>query len=216
MTKKIISLDQSDHPAKCSAVVHQRASTDGAQTLEIARQCQCQRDSVQIQLPVNGPPGGHQHNCLGGVTTRGLNNAIDILSLVYPIGRVIFIVLRSDLEPSGAQDGLYLLRYSAGRQPPRQFNPTFPGLLLSAQEWYILGLCFAVLSYPLTTILQQPLEFSLVSPEDVLLAPSEIRMNLSRQERIFRDISLARVLVQRQQEKGHDADDDAEERDVGR
>lgn len=60
-------------------------------------------------------------------------------------------------------------------------------------------------------LVQQSLQFPLISPKDILFAAGEVGMDLTWQERILRDVGLSGVFVQGEQEEPDHADDDAEE-----
>lgn len=51
----------------------------------------------------------------------------------------------------------------------------------------------------------------LVRPEDVMFAASKVRMDLTRQQRILRDVRVAGIAVQWQEQQPDDTDDDADD-----
>ncbi len=55
----------------------------------------------------------------------------------------------------------------------------------------------------------------LVSPEDILVAPAEVRVHLAGQQGVLRYVRPPRVAIERQDEQGGDADHDAQQRQIG-
>lgn len=168
-----------------------------ALTSEVAGKAQGQRHAVLVQLLIDTLPGGHQYNRLGGVSTRGLEDAVDVLARIVVAGRVVRVVLAADLEADALEDALDLVIdpiQSASRTPKPQ-----------------------TLSHVLKVVLvDQCLDLVAVRAQDVVLAAAKVRVHLARQQRVLRDVRLARVVVERQQQQPDDADGDAEEREVRR
>lgn len=104
----IISLDHKDQPT----AVSQGGPCAGKSwilTLEVTRQCQCQRDAVAVDLALNAPPRGNEHDCLGGIAAGGLQDTIEVLPCVLRATSVVGIVLPSDLDAETLQDLFQLI-----------------------------------------------------------------------------------------------------------
>lgn len=98
----MMSLDQRDQPAFCQFLM------DGMQfkapTLEVPDQGQRQGHAVAVELLLNRLPCCHQNNGLGGISSRSLENSIEILSGENLTSGVVGIVLSSNFKSNSSKD----------------------------------------------------------------------------------------------------------------
>ena len=83
----MISLDHNDHPALVVSLKGPVAvGTTGIRTLKVPGQGQSQGDTFEIQLIIGGLPSRDQHNRLGSIASRRMDNAVCVFSPVGDTG----------------------------------------------------------------------------------------------------------------------------------
>lgn len=85
------------------------ASRAAQLTLEVSGQSQGQGDTLQVQFIICGLPCCDQHNRLGGIAPRCMNNAVDVLTLVSDARGGVLVLLRRNFQACGLQYRLYLV-----------------------------------------------------------------------------------------------------------
>ncbi|OSS46628.1 hypothetical protein B5807_08353 [Epicoccum nigrum] len=169
-----------------------------APALEVARQREHQRHPRRVGLVAAVRPRADEHDGLGGVGARALQDRVDVLAGDGAVRDVVGVLLRCDLEVVGAEHVGELRGASA------KYQPSAPA-------------CISTGGIPLLhrPLVQRP-HLLAICAEDIVLAAAKVRVHLARQQRVLGHIRLARVVVQRQDQQPSNADDDAQGRQVGR
>lgn len=84
-------------------------SFSGVRTFKVTGKSQSERHAVAVELLFNVLPCSNQDNGLSGITTGSLQDSIEVLSRIFMAGRVVSVVLTSDLESDTGQNLVQLI-----------------------------------------------------------------------------------------------------------
>lgn len=72
--------------------------------LEVAGERQQERNSHAVEVALDVAPGRDEDDGLGGIATGCLQNGVDVLARILGAGRLVRVVLATDLEAEGPED----------------------------------------------------------------------------------------------------------------
>lgn len=163
-------------------------------TLEITGEGQDERYSALIEHAVSVPPCSYQDHCFCSICPRSLKDGVHVLPLDNLASRTILILLRRYLEANRSENFPKRLH---GPVVPRSIKP-IEDFSSQMEDSVLIG-----------RLACQRRNLVSVCAEHIVLTAPEIRVHLTRQQRVLGNVGLPRILVQRQDQQPYDANENA-------